>query len=162
MSQRGQAEINKDFTSSNPLWKSTPGKRNKGRRFQHNNSSQTPNKKRHYAQHQTRNPTRFKQTTTTTTPGNSIQQLGFFGSVPSLQDLHRENRKRARRHYKHHHTSKYSNQPYLEYHNAGMYSTLQKLSTIDLYHFKQRLPSFQAANIKPRKYLLHRHQIGLF
>lgn len=27
------------------------------------------------------------------------QQLGFFGSVPSLQDLQRENKKRTRRHY---------------------------------------------------------------
>jgi uncharacterized coiled-coil protein SlyX len=30
------------------------------------------------------------------------QQLGFFGAVPSLQELQRENRKRARRHFQRH------------------------------------------------------------
>lgn len=35
-------------------------------------------------------------------PQQGSQQLGFFGSVPSLQDLRRENRRNTRRHYRAH------------------------------------------------------------
>ncbi|KAL6784207.1 hypothetical protein ACKKBG_A05245 [Auxenochlorella protothecoides x Auxenochlorella symbiontica] len=39
-------------------------------------------------------------------PQQGSQQLGFFGSVPSLQDLRRENRRNTRRHYRAHGNSR--------------------------------------------------------